>query len=650
MNDVRSALQQGLKYLQNGDIEAAVNIFGNIVATNPKNTDALHLLGISHSKNNNSREAIRLIRKAIKISPNEAIFHRNLGLLCLGSKRYNKAIESFNKAIRLDRKDSFSHNDLGTVYSHLGKTEEAIREYRIALSINPKNHIACNNLGNDLIKTSEYDKAISAFGRAIQINSNYAEAYSGRCNVLRKIGETSNALDDCNKAIHINPNHAEAYTNRGDVLKDLGVLDDSLADYNEAIRLDPDYAGAYVNRGNLFKDIGRLSDALGDYNEAILINPKCEEAYSNRGNLLKDAGKLDDALEDHSKAIQINPNYAEAYSNRGGVFRDLGRVDDALSDYHRSIQVNPNYARGHFNYSMVLLLLGRFIEGWKEYEWRWKTKEFIRKKNGIQGPLWNGSELNGKTILIYSEQGNGDTIQFIRYVSQIKKYGGRVVVKCPQSLKRLLSHVDGINLLVVEGDSVPEYDVQLPLLSVPHILKTDEYSIPADIPYIFPEDDLSIESLSYSYINVGIVWAGSPTHKNDRNRSIKVDYFVPLASIPDVQLYSLQVGTRSSDLDSPAVDNNIVDLSSNISDYKDTASCINKLDLVITVDTSVAHLAGAIGKTVWVLLPFSPDFRWLLECDDSPWYPTMRLFRQNKRGNWGEVFENVAQALREYEK
>jgi tetratricopeptide (TPR) repeat protein len=402
--------------------------------------------------------------------------------------------------------------------------------------------------------------------------------------------------------------------------------------------------------GKTLRRQGKLQEAVQVCDKAIKVKPDRAKTYYNRGVVLQELGQLEDAIKSYDRAIQLEPDFSPAYSNRGGALKALGHLEEAVRNFDRLIQLEPDSASAHWNLSLTLLLQGNFKDGWREYEWRWRKKDFKSQRRSYMQPQWDGSSLDGKTILLDTEQGAGDSIQFIRYVKEVAKYNVKIIVECEESLVRLFSTLPEIDVLIGKGEKIPAFDVQAPLLSLPYIFETGINTIPADIPYLFEADDegLSLPQLSPTKLNVGIVWAGSSTHQHDRERSTSLSGFLPLASVPDIQLFSLQTGDRRKDPGNIADDSSVIDLTEGIHDYADTARIIAHLDLVISVDTSVAHLAGAMGKPTWVVLPFSPDFRWLLDRDDSPWYPTVRLFRQKTRGNWSDVFSKVKTELNKY--
>ena len=385
------------------------------------------------------------------------------------------------------------------------------------------------------------------------------------------------------------------------------------------------------------------------------MQPDNAATHSNLGNALRFQGKLDEAIASYQQALRLQPDYADAHSNLGNSLRDQGLIDEAIASYQRALQLKPDYAEAHLNLSMPLLLRGNFDQGWAEYEWRWRFKGFLPK--GASRPPttdrdWDGSPLRGRSILLHAEQGLGDTIQFIRYASLLKESGAaRITLVCPPSLQRLLSRCPDIDQIVT-GSPFPDFDVCAFLLSLPRPLGTLSIeAIPAKVPYLdcAPELverwDARLAELGAGRpgLRVGIAWQGYPGHKGDLWRSVRLEQFAALAEHPGIHLISLQQGPGSEQLEkTPGL---ALPIGPELADLAETAAVIRCLDLVISVDTAVAHLAGALAAPVWLALPMVPDWRWLLERPDSPWYPTMRLFRQEKRGEWNEVFGRIKDAL-----
>ncbi|MBD2018590.1 tetratricopeptide repeat protein, partial [Leptolyngbya sp. FACHB-36] len=450
----------------------------------------------------------------------------------------------------------------------------------------------------------------------------------------------SDAEHECHEILQQKPNHAEVRHLLAVILCQTGRTELAIPHLRQVVQTQPQWAEARGNLANALQQRGESVDAIAHYERAIALKPDYVEAYQNLSVALRDQDRLEEAVERSQQAIALQPDFAEAHYNLGFIQRQLGRLDAAIASYRRALQLQPNFVSAHKNLGHALLLTGDLTQGFAEYEWRWQQPNWSRS---FSQPLWDGSPLPDKTILLHAEQGCGDTLQFIRYVALVRDRVGSVIVECQESLLRLLQTVPGIDRLVPQGAPLLPFDVHAPLLSLPRILGTTLDTIPAPFPFI-PKIQNSEFKIQNSKFNVGIVWSGNPDHKNNRQRSCPLDQFQRLLDIPNVCFYSLQKGAAAAEL---ASDSAIADLSQDLHDFADTAATIAQLDLVITVDTAVAHLAGAMGKPVWLLLCFAPDWRWMLERQDSPWYPTMRLFRQPRRGDWSAVFDRVHVALRQ---
>jgi FKBP-type peptidyl-prolyl cis-trans isomerase 2 len=438
---------------------------------------------------------------------------------------------------------------------------------------------------------------------------------------------------------------------QGVAAQDKGLYDEAIDSYREAIRLNPNHAEAFYNLGVALHKKGHIDQAIIYYEIAIGLNQTFAEAHYNLGIAFKDKGQPDEAVQCFQRVLQLNPNHAGAYYNFGGMLVFKGKYDEALWCYRKALELKPDYPEAQWNIALINLLQGKFGEGWKGYEWRWQLKDISITRTFSQ-PRWDGSDITGRTILLYAEQGFGDTIQFIRYAPLVAQRGAKVIIECQKELTSLLQNVEGIQKVVANGESLPGFDMQCPLLSLPMIFGTTIENIPAHIPYVTANAN-SVQKWkdkvlkNASKLNVGLVWSGDPDNSKIRDKSFPLDTFLPLAKIDNISFYSLQKGNSAKEAINPPGGMRISDYTEEIADFSDTAALIQNLDTIISVDTAVAHLAGALGKPVWTLLPFAPDWRWMLEREDSPWYPTMRLFRQPSPGDWESVIVRIKEALKE---
>lgn len=464
-------------------------------------------------------------------------------------------------------------------------------------------------------------------------------------------------------ALAIQPERAEAHCNLGAIWALREQFPKAISCYQEALAIYPDLVEAHYNLGAVFLRLEQLDFAITHLETAIALKPGFAEAHGKLGAVFFQKNRLEEAIAQYQRAIEINPNIAEVYFNLGVAYSEQGNVEAAIFAFQQAIAYQPNFPDARTNLAVSMLASGNYASGWEEYEWRWQRKG-MELPNWSQ-PLWDGSSLEGKTILLWAEQGFGDTIQFVRYVPLVKARGGRVIVQCPACLLRLLSTIDGIDRIVTENDELTEQiHCYAPLIGLPRIFATTLDTIPTEIPYLVSDRKLVECSQqvinsglkSEGYLKVGIVWAssfkGDPAYlKFQRKKSCPLSLLSELLALPQIhqiQWYSLQVGQEASDIDTLGSDALIQNLNHSIRDFADTAALIAHLDLIISVDTAVAHLAGAMGKPVWVMLPFVADWRWLLDRQDSPWYPTMRLFRQKRAGEWQTVIGEMHMALRSF--
>lgn len=420
----------------------------------------------------------------------------------------------------------------------------------------------------------------------------------------------------------------------------------------EAVRnIDSANATLHLYAGAALHDLGRYEEAVASYRQALTIEPGMGEAHNNQGNSLMALGRFAQAADSFTRASELLASSPVPLTARATALQALGKIAEAEADCRRALSLDPSFAAAHWNFALNLLLQGRYVEGWQEYEWRWRKPDFTSPCRHTDVPLWDGSPLHGRTIVLHAEQGFGDAIQFARYAPQVAQRGGTVVVECHPQLVQLIQTIDGIQTVVPFGAHLPPFNCQAPLLSLPRIFETTLQSIPSRCPYMAVHAEYRVKwaalaSLHPQSIRVGIVWAGKSYP--DPLRSCRLAELAPLALLHNVTFYSLQLGAGSEQAASPPSGMALIDLTDQIHDFANTAALIGQLDLVISIDTAVAHLAGALGKPVLLLLPFAPDWRWLLDRSDSPWYPTMQIFRQKKAGDWSEVVGRVQIAVEKY--
>jgi Tfp pilus assembly protein PilF len=444
------------------------------------------------------------------------------------------------------------------------------------------------------------------------------------------------------------PNYTDALHLLGSLAAQLDNNDAAIDLLQRAIRLNPNIAPYHGNLGAVFMKLKRHDEAVASLRRAIQINPNAPDVYYNLGATLTELNDFDGAFSAFNKGLALHPNWPEMHSTIGTALRKVGKFAEAIASLHRAIALQPNHPEAHWNLAHSLLMLGDFTNGLREYEWRNQIPTVVRPRN-FPPPAWNGENLNGKTILLHAEQGMGDTLQFIRYVPDVIARGGRVIVECPPDLKKILHGVQGIQEIFVQHQTLPHFDTHCSIMSLPFTLQTTEKTIPAKVPYISIPENLTaawLERVKDGNPRIGLVWAGSIQHNDDRRRSMRLEHFAPLSAIKSAKFFMLQKGPPAAQAATAPPELNLINFTADLHDFIDTAALIQNLDVVISVDTSVAHLAGALGKPVYLLLPTVPDWRWMLNRSDSPWYPSMRLFRQTKAGDWTTVIAEVAQALK----
>jgi tetratricopeptide (TPR) repeat protein len=614
---VAQALGLAVRLHRAGNLPQAERIYQIILQADPHHVDALHLLGVVAHQAGRHEAAGMYLRRALRLQPDHAEAYSNLGVALQAQGQLDEAASCFRQALRLKPHWAAAHYNLGLVLQARGRLDGAAASYRLALRLQP----------------------------------DYAEAHCNLGNVLLAQGQPDGAAASYRQALRYQPGYAEAHYNLGVVLQGQGRLDEAMASYRQALRYQPDYAEAHNNLGVALKGQGRLDQALACFRRALRLLPDAE-VLNNLGDVLREQGKFAKAVACLRQAVRLQPDHAAAHNNLGVSLEKQGYLEEALASYQQAVRLQPDYAQARLNRALVWLMTGRYEQGWPEYEWRWRLKGYALSPCPL--PRWDGSPLGGRTILLRAEQGLGDTLQFVRYAALLKRQGATVVLECQKPLLRLLAGCPGIDRLLARGDPLPEgLDVQAPLLSLPGLLGTTLATVPAQVPYLDADPRL-VEHWGQRLrtvcgIKVGIAWQGSKLYLDDRIRSIPLAEFAPLARLEGVRLVSLQKGPGAEQLRRVAGQFSVMDLGGRLDAagaFTDTAAVLRHLDLVVTCDSAVGHLAGALAVPVWLALPYVPDWRWLLHREDSPWYPTARLFRQGRPGDWHGVFQRLAAEVR----
>jgi tetratricopeptide (TPR) repeat protein len=461
--------------------------------------------------------------------------------------------------------------------------------------------------------------------------------------------KNESALASYDRALALRPNHADALSNRGNTLLALNRIDAALESYDRAIAARPGYPEALSNRGSALERLNRYDEALASYDRALALRPDFTEAHYNRGNVLKALKRYNDALASYDRALAMRPDHADAHNNRGQVLKELMRYEEALQAYDAALAVQPKHVMAHCNASALRLLTGDFERGWVDYEWRWLKESVVPTYRNFPQPIWRGGEaISGKTVLIHSEQGLGDTIQFCRYVPLVAAAGARVIFEVQTPLQGLMSGLPGASQVIAIGDALPTFDIHCPLLTLPLAFGTTLETIPSRHAYLRAPVEHAAKWRAHlngkPHPRVGLAWSGNPRHERDQERSIRLRALLPLLGV-SATFVSLQKEVFPEDARVLKERNDILHFGDELDDFSDTAGLMSELDLIIAVDTSVAHLAGALGRPTWILVTRVPDWRWLFDRDDSPWYPTVRLFRQDDTRQWDGVISHIREAL-----
>ena len=603
-------------------------------------------------------EAEQLYRNLLAQQPDQSDLWHSLGMLLHQTGRLDAAIPCYQQVISLHPRHANAYNNLGVAFKAQGQLDAAEQQYRQALHLRPDYPEVHNNLGNVLRLQGRIEAAIDHYQRALALVPGYPDAHNSLGMIWLDQGLVAEAIAHFRQGIQLHPDNADAHNNLGNALQQQDQFEAAVECYRQALTLQPQNATIHNNLGAALQELDQFEASTAVYRQAIALAPDYADAHYNLGNVLRSQGNVVASIAAYQQAIALAPDNADTHNNLGLALCEQNRLADSIAAYQQAIALAPADSNAHANAQMnmglSLLLAGDLAAGFAAYEWRWRVQgPGFKPPREFSQPLWDGSGLTGKTILLHAEQGFGDTLQFIRYVPLVAQQGGRIVVECQQALLSLLQPLPQIQTLVAKGDPLPEFQVHAPLMSLPHLCHTTLATIPASIPYLqLPADrQISLSPASPSAphlaLRVGLVWGGSPTHGNDRQRSCRLEQLLPLLQVPGVVVYSLQKGPRTEELAQlpPHLRAAVQDLDQQLQDFADTAAAIAQLDLVITVDTAVGHLAGALGKPVWLLLSYAPDWRWMLQRDDSPWYPSLRLFRQTTPGDWAGVVERVEAAL-----
>jgi tetratricopeptide (TPR) repeat protein len=586
----------------------------------------------------------------------DALFR--LGLLLAQQNRHAEAVEQFGAALALAPRFALLWREQAASYLKLARFQDAVASYDQLLALTPDDVEAATNRGAALLRLQRPADGLAAFDAVLAMRPDLAEAHSNRGNALLTLGRREEALAAYDRALELRPTLFEAALNRADALDYLGRREEALAAVDRAIALNPRHVTAHYNRGNLLQVLDRPAEATASFDAALALMPTHAGAACNRASALRALGRLEEAVAGYDQALAYDPSLAQALINRSTLLATHGRFQEAVEGFTRAKTLQPNNADAHWNDALCRLAMGDFAAGWRGHEWRWRTVALRVAERHYPQPLWLGeTPVRGRTIFLHGEQGHGDVLQFCRYAPLVAAMGAEVILEVPYALARLIRTMPGPQRVIAHNEAPPPFDLHCPLMSLPLALGTTLETIPATVPYLRADPDQErawrLRLAGLPGLRVGLVWAGSPRPLDpsasaiDRRRSMRLGQLARLGSVPGVSFVSLQKGQRAEEARTPPAGMSLTDWSGELWDFADTAALIAGLDLVISVDTSVVHLAGALGKPVWVMNRYDACWRWLHGRTDNPWYPTARLFRQLVYEQWDSVVGEVTAALRD---
>lgn len=649
--NVRAVLLEALRLHQAGDFDAAAGLYREALALDPQQPDGNRLLGTLLLQTGRFAEAEHTLRYALSLAPADAETYSNLGAVLIHTGRLAEAIPALRTATSLRPGFADALSNLGEALRQTGDAAGARAALVQALAVNADHVNALFNLG--VLKTAERDYAGAAqcLERALTLFPGHVAARRQLVNAYVTASEYLKAEQHCRSLLDRDPDDHEVRVALASIFIAARQYDEAMRQVRHVLDRDPDHPRAKVCLGQILRQTGRQDEALAVFREVAAAHPEEPRASAGIVEILLRRGDLDAALALAEEIVSRHPDNGFMRLDLGTVLEKLGRPEDACDVYRAGLALLPDQPGLHFNLGIQLLLLGRFEEGWKEYGWRTKLATWGIRETGRTS--WRGEPLEGKTLLIEAEQGLGDMIQFVRLAPLAAARGADVLLECQPELMRLFESAAGIRRIVQKpetGQAQVQADAYLPLLSLPEVLDIRLENVPADVPYLAPPANLAAawkERLAGDAgFRVGIAWSGNPQHIDDANRSCPLDRFAPLLAVPGATFYSLQKGGAAALL-AAGLDGKVRDHSDEWTDFADTAAFMQSLDLVIAVDTAAVHLAGAMGLPAWALLPFAPDWRWLLDRKDSPWYPTLRLVRPPQPRDWPSVIGQAASMLSE---
>jgi tetratricopeptide (TPR) repeat protein len=632
-----------------GDRQGAIAIFERSVELAPRDAGLGSRLGTALLEAGRAAEAEAAYRRSVALADDVAQTHFNHAVALSRLDRTTEAVAAYRRAIALDPSHVAAHLNLGNVLMDQNRIDDAIALYQTAIALRPEAPEGHANLGLALLRQNQLDDAAACCMQAIACDPGYAAAHASLGAVYREQGRPLEAVAACERAIALQPEIAETYITLGTARLDLKQPEQAIAAYRMALEITPGDARIHCNLAVAWILLDRVDAAVEACRAALQLDPRHASAHTNLGVALQKQDRLAESIAAHRQAIALDPGLAKAHSNLAESLRDEGRLDEAFVASCKAVSLPGCQDIQRFNHALALLMEGDYEAGWPAYEVRRRDGVLTARERRFAVPEWRGDKLQGRTLLLHAEQGLGDTLQFVRYVREILAPGVSLVIESQKPLAGLLRSLGQVRV-VAQGDPLPAFDLHLPLMSLPFILGTRRDSIPATVPYLAADAAKTARWKALigttGNVAVGVVWSGNPTHTFDRRRSMAAAAVLSALAMPGVRLFTLQKEVRPDDaaiLETMA--GQVANLGPALDDFTDTAAALEALDLVISVDTAVAHLAGALGRPVWTMLPFALDWRWLRDREDSPWYPTMRLFRQSTPRVWTDVLRRIRSEL-----
>lgn len=654
MNNAQAALQQAfgkaVRAFNAGQLKEAEKQCRLVLSAKPGLFEPRYLLALIQSALGQDKQAIENFDRAIALKPAmpELLSGKAAALQRLG--RLTEAVEIYDRALKLNPRSAEILFNRGTALEAMGQSEAALDSYDRAIAEKPDFVEAINNRGIRLQELGRLDEALASYDRALTLAPFHVAVLGNRGRLLRLLRRPVDAVADYDRALAADPKHLDLWNGRGIALQDLGRNEEALQSFDRALAIRPTDGSVRLNRARSLLTLGRAAAALDALDRDAGDIAAMADYLVLRGNALYELDRFEAAIESYDKALSLGSPTASMFSDRANALRQIGRFDEALTDYDRAIALDPASDLAIYGRGTLLLFLGRYDQGWPDFEKRRTLDGWPHR--GLAPPEWDGSDIAGKTLFVYAEQGLGDTIQFCRFLQSFVARGAKVVAQVPQVLRALLASLEGVTV-IAHTDPVPPHDFNVPMMSLPFALQAGGQLQPGGVPYL-KADPARVaawrQRLPAGPFRVGISWQGNPRAKVDRVRSAPLRAFAPLAAIPGVSLVSLQKNDGLEQLlnlpEGMVVETLPDDFGTGPDSFMDTAAVLMNLDLVVSIDSAVSHLSGALGRPLIVALKQIPEWRWMPEGDDTPWYPTARLFRQKRAGEWDEMFERIADEIR----